>query len=78
MAFEKSFSDTDQHGAASGFALGRNQKIEGRLLQIRRMFFASAFLFSASFSCEGGEKRTTAKNKSPKFLFEKSLIKYYI
>jgi len=27
------------------------------------MFFASAFLFAASVSCEGGEKRTTAKNK---------------
>ena len=38
-------------------------KIKDRLLQIRRMFFAFAFLFTASFSCEGGEKRTTAKNK---------------
>jgi len=38
-------------------------------LQIRRMFFASAFLFTASFSCEGGEKRTTATNKSPKVPF---------
>jgi len=62
--------------AASGFALGRNQKIEGRLLQIRRMFFASAFLFTASAFGEGGEKRTTAKNKSRKFLFEKRLIRY--
>jgi hypothetical protein len=61
-------------GAASGFALGRNQKIKDRLLQIRRMFFASAFLFAASVSCEGGEKRTTAKNKSRKFIFEKRLI----
>jgi hypothetical protein len=41
------------------------------------MFFAFAFLFTASVSCEGGEKRTTAKNKSRKFLFEKSLIRYY-
>jgi len=54
--------------AASDIALGRNQKIEGRLLQIRRMFFASAFLFAASFSGEGGEKRTTAKKK-PKVPF---------
>ena len=27
------------------------------------LFFAFAFLFTASISCEGGEKRTTAKNK---------------
>jgi len=67
----------DLPSAASGFALGRNQKIEGRLSQIRRMFFASAFLFTASAFGEGGEKRTTAKNKSRKFLFEKRLIRYY-
>jgi len=41
------------------------------------MFFASAFLFTASAFGEGGEKRTTAKNKSRKFLFEKKLIRYY-
>jgi len=29
------------------------------------LFFASAFLFTASAFGEGGEKRTTAKNKSP-------------
>ena len=69
--------DMDLPSAASGFALGRNQKIEGRLSQIRRMFFASAFLFTASAFGEGGEKRTTAKNKSRKFLFEKRLIRYY-
>jgi hypothetical protein len=28
--------------------------------------FFFAFVFVASFSCEGGEKRTTAKNKRPK------------
>jgi len=50
-------------------AFGRNQKIKERLLRIRRMFFASAFLFAASVSCEGGEKRTTAKNKRPKVPF---------
>jgi hypothetical protein len=33
------------------------------------LFFASAFLFTASFSCEGSEKRTTAKNKRPKVPF---------
>jgi hypothetical protein len=43
--------------AASGFALGRNQKIKDRLLQIRQMFFASAFLFAASTFDEGGEKQ---------------------
>ena len=32
------------------------------------LFFAFAFLFAASVSCEGGEKRTTAKNKRPKVL----------
>ncbi|MEK0338011.1 MAG: hypothetical protein QQN41_11315 [Nitrosopumilus sp.] len=48
---------------------GRNQKIKERLLRIRRMFFASAFLFAASVSCEGGKKRTTAKNKRPKVPF---------
>jgi len=62
---------TNEPSAASGFALGRNQKIEGRLLQIRRMFFASAFLFTASAFGEGGEKRTTAKNKKPKVPFSK-------
>jgi hypothetical protein len=31
------------------------------------LFFASAFLFTASSSCEGGEKRTTAKNKIQQF-----------
>jgi len=41
------------------------------------MFFAFAFLFTASVPCEGGEKRTTAKNKSRKFLFEKNPIKHY-
>jgi hypothetical protein len=51
------------HSAASGFALGRNQNIKDRLLQIRRMFFAFAFLFAASAFGEGGEKRTTAKNR---------------
>ncbi len=59
---------------------GRNQKIKDRLLRIRRpdlSGFAFAFLFAASVSCEGGEKRTTAKNKSQKFFFEKSLITYY-
>ena len=50
-------------------AFGRNQKIKERLLRIRRMFFASAFLFAASVSCEGGEKRTTAKNKRQKVPF---------
>jgi len=30
------------------------------------LFFAFAFLFTASVSCEGGEKRTAAKNKRPK------------
>ncbi|MBL7153145.1 MAG: hypothetical protein ISS79_05475 [Phycisphaerae bacterium] len=40
-------------------------KGEDRLLRIRRMFFAFAFLFAASPSCEGGEKRTTAKNSEP-------------
>jgi hypothetical protein len=30
------------------------------------MFFAFAFLFTASAFGEGGEKRTTAKNKKPK------------
>jgi len=30
------------------------------------LFFAFAFLFVASFSREGGEKRTTAKNNRPK------------
>ena len=35
------------------------------------LFFAFAFLFAASSSCEGGEKRTTAKNKAPKVLFGK-------
>jgi len=33
------------------------------------LFFAFAFLFTASVSCEGGEKRTTAKNKRPKVPF---------
>jgi len=33
------------------------------------LFFAFAFLFAASVSCEGGEKRTTAKNKRPKVPF---------
>jgi hypothetical protein len=33
------------------------------------LFFAFAFLFVASFSGEGGEKRTTAKNKRPKVPF---------
>jgi hypothetical protein len=33
------------------------------------MLSAFAFLFAASSSCEGGEKRTTAKNKKPKVLF---------
>jgi len=35
------------------------------------LFFAFAFLFTASVSCEGGEKRTTAKNKRPKIPFLK-------
>jgi hypothetical protein len=68
---------TKEPSAASGFALGRNQKIKDRLLQIRRMFFASAFLLAASAFSEGGEKRATAKNKSRKFIFEKILIRYY-
>jgi hypothetical protein len=29
------------------------------------LFFTCAFLLAASSSCEGGEKRTTAKNKNP-------------
>jgi hypothetical protein len=33
------------------------------------MFFSSAFLFAASAFGEGGERRTTAKNKSPKVHF---------
>jgi hypothetical protein len=33
------------------------------------MFFAFAFLFAASPSYEGGEKRTTAKNKRLKVPF---------
>jgi len=35
------------------------------------MFFASAFLFTASAFGEGVEKRTTAKNKRPKVPFAK-------
>ncbi|MHC4676639.1 MAG: hypothetical protein ACYTBZ_29495, partial [Planctomycetota bacterium] len=37
------------------------------------LLFASAFLFAASPSCEGGEKRTTAKNKYPQLLSAKRL-----
>jgi len=33
------------------------------------LFFAFAFLFAALVSCEGGEKRTTAKNKRPRVPF---------
>jgi len=33
------------------------------------LFFAFAFLFVASFSREGGEKRTTAKNNRPEVPF---------
>jgi len=33
------------------------------------LFIAFAFLFTASVSCEGGEKRITAKNKRPKVPF---------
>jgi len=33
------------------------------------LFFASAFLFTASAFGEGGEKRTTAKNKRQKVPF---------
>jgi len=71
MEKEKFFyhEDTKLPSAASGFALGRNQKIKDQLLRIRRMFFASAFLFTASAFGEGGEKRTTAKNKSRKVPF---------
>jgi hypothetical protein len=53
--------------------IGRNQKIKDRLLPIRQLFFAFAFLFATSVSGEGGEKRTTAKNKRPKLLLEKIL-----
>jgi hypothetical protein len=62
-ATAKNEEDRKHHSAASGFALGRNQNIKDRLLQIRRMFFAFAFLFAASAFGEGGEKRTTAKNR---------------
>jgi hypothetical protein len=64
-------TNTDYSARPRASPFGRNQKIKERLLRIRRMFFASAFLFAASFSCEGGEKRTTAKNKRPKVPFWK-------
>jgi hypothetical protein len=63
------FLATESTARPRASPFGRNQKIKERLLRIRRMFFASAFLFTASVSCEGGEKRTTAKNKKPKVPF---------
>jgi hypothetical protein len=49
-----------------GFAsLSRNQKVKVGSCESGELFFTCAFLFAASVSCEGGEKRTTAKNKRP-------------
>jgi hypothetical protein len=39
------------------------------------LFFASAFLFAASPSCEGGEKRTTAKNKKAEANFGQKKVR---
>jgi len=49
-------------------AFGRNQKkIKFGSCESGELFFASAFLFAASPSYEGGEKRTTAKNKETQY-----------
>jgi hypothetical protein len=42
------------------------------------LFFALAFLFTASVSCEGGEKRTTAKNKGPDLRYQNLAAKEVI
>jgi len=46
-------------------AFGRNQKVKIGSCESGELFFASAFLFAAWPSYEGGEKRTTAKNSEP-------------
>jgi len=49
--------------------LAATKKIKIGSCESGELFFAFAFLFAAWPSCEGGEKRTTAKNKRPKVLF---------
>jgi len=47
-------------------ALGATKKFKVGSCKSGELFFAFAFLFVASFTREGGEKRTTAKNNRPK------------
>jgi hypothetical protein len=60
--------DTDQPGVAS-LRSAATKKLKIGSCESGELFFAFAFLFAASVSCEGGEKRTTAKNKRPKVPF---------
>ena len=46
-------------------------------MRIRRIVFRLRLSFSRLIFYEGGEKRTTAKNKSPKFFFEDVERLYY-
>jgi hypothetical protein len=43
--------------------LAATKRLKGGSCESGELFFAYAFLFAASVSCEGGEKRTTVKNK---------------
>jgi len=49
--------NTKNPSAASGFALGRNQTSKIGSCGSGELFFASAFLFTASAFGEGGEKQ---------------------
>jgi len=56
---------------ASCSSIAATKRLKVGSCESGELFFASAFLFAALVSCEGGEKRTTAKNKRPKVPFYK-------
>jgi len=61
-----SFKLTTNDPSAASLRSAATKKFKVGSCKSGELFFAFAFLFVASFSREGGEKRTTAKNNRPK------------